>query len=159
MYVQLLDSVGNSNFRLWKLENQTESFKSIFNDINTQYITTKKVYINGKQIESSTANVMTLNLDEDSLLIVENLPDSSNEFAFQAIEKIKMKDEIEMNDFETKNGNNRDLKDRRKISESSSEISVNEDTIKSNINNSSYKSNIMKEKDIKIIGNKLFYLL
>ena len=97
---------------------------------------------------------MTLNLDEDSLLIVENLPDNSNEFAFQAIEKIKMKDEIEINDFETKNGNNRDLKDGRKISESSSEISVNEDTIKSDLNNSSDESSFTIENNMKIIGNR-----
>ena len=75
LYVRLLDSIGTSNFRLWKLENQIESFKSIFNNIKTQYERTKRVYINGEQIESSIANVMTLNLDEDSLLIVEKIPE------------------------------------------------------------------------------------
>ena len=95
LYVRLLDSVGTSNFRLWKLENQTESFESIFNDIKTQYETTKRVYINGEQIESSTANVMTLNLDADSLLIIEKLPMKSQEFAFRSTlnTEVETKDE------------------------------------------------------------------
>ena len=67
-----------------------------------------------------------------------------------------MKDEIEMNIFETKIGNSRDLKNESWLSESSFQISVNEDIIKSNLSNSLYKSNLMKEKDMKIISNRIF---
>ena len=43
---------------------------------------------------------MTLNLDEDSLLIVEKFPDKSNEFAFQTI----LNADVEMIDANTRTG-------------------------------------------------------
>ena len=79
-----MNIAGTSKFRLWKLDNQTRSFDDLFNDISTQYLETKKVIIDGEQIEYNTENVMSLNLNPDSLLIVERLSDDSQEFAFKS---------------------------------------------------------------------------
>ena len=104
--IRLLNTAGTGKFRLWKLDNQTRSFDDLFNDINAQYKETKKFSIDGEQIEYSTENVMSLNLNPDSLLIVEKLPGDSQEFAFNSTSN---QDE-ELKDESSKTESNGDLK-------------------------------------------------
>ena len=106
LYIRLINIVSTSNFRLWKLNSQTRSFNDLFNDIKIQYETTKKITIDGEQIKYSTENIMTLNLNTGSLLIVEELPLDSQEFAFQST----LNADLEMGNERSKTGRSEDLK-------------------------------------------------
>ena len=98
LYRRAMEIICTSDFNLWKLDIQNTSLDSLLNDIHKAFEEEKEFLIDREQIKFSNQSIMTLNIDSNSLLIIEKLFIDGDEPDFQTLTQTYQDVDVEMKD-------------------------------------------------------------
>ena len=85
LYRRAMEIICTNDFYLWKLDIQHTSLDSLLNDIQKAFEEEREFLIDREQIKFSNQNIMTLNIDSYSLLIIVKLSIDGDEPDFQTL--------------------------------------------------------------------------
>ena len=95
-YIRAMKIICTSDFKLWKLDAQNTSLYSLLNDIQRTFEEQNEFHLDAEQIKYSTQNIMTLNIDSHSLLIIEKLSIDDDEPDFQTLTQTYQDADVEV---------------------------------------------------------------
>ena len=83
LFSRIANSIETEHFRLWKVDKSSKPVSSFLSSINSQYENTNSVYVPGDIIANSDKNIMSLELENKFLLLIERAPKGTQNFCFK----------------------------------------------------------------------------
>ena len=114
LYIRAMEIICTSDFRFWKLDIQNTSLDSLLNDIQRAFEEQNEFLLGAEQIKYNTQNIMTLNIDSHSLLIIEKLFIDGDEPDFQTWIQTYQDADVKMDDNINEEYQERNLQNRNR---------------------------------------------
>ena len=115
-YKRAMEIICTSDFILWKLVAQNTSLDLLLNNIQKAFEGENEFLLDAEQIKYNTQNIMTLNIDSHSLLIIEKLSIDGDELDFQTLTQTYQDADVDVkNDNINEEYQEENLQNRNKI--------------------------------------------